>query len=414
MEYNCLGMLGKENVPNSRWREVKLLHTEMKTIYSSYSEVIAILQFPLDETEYCFDLNSIKSSYLNSTITFGEFLTLNGNNVLTTNTDVPKLVNAKVSYCDAIYGGYNPKPISLKHANDTELDITEKPDLLLTKDNLDYSIFKDYGLVSVNGYMHLSDANEKGIYVDDGTKSLLISGQNNIGIHSFYNLGKITKIPITKEMISRLHPDTPLRNKLCITFEEDLSNKSLMLVIGGYIHIKDSSKFYKLTGNILYVDTLNFPLLDRFYESLNYIDLSSLSFVHKPTLENRQLILDEFNKDELILDYFTLSQSFLVIIDTPNIYADKVSIETTKIPRLSISHTEPKYPLITGSGRLLEYWKTVEEGKWAIKGIDDYHYNRHYHYSNIDSTAKVVSDHCWPFKPKIKSHMYFLEIGKDM
>ena len=55
-----------------------------------------------------------------------------------------------------------------------------------------------------------------------------------------------------------------------------------------------------------------------------------------------------------------MSQSFIVIIDTDFLSLQTIHIRNNSFPGMFTSAHEPVYPLVTGYGKVSEYWKVYE------------------------------------------------------
>ena len=97
-----------------------------------------------------------------------------------------------------------------------------------------------------------------------------------MSLYSFREIGKLKHIRITEEMISRQLDEIPLSNKIYIKLPEKIGTKLPILILGGYMHIFDSNIFYMVDEQTLCINFMNYRWLERYYESLKYIDLSSL------------------------------------------------------------------------------------------------------------------------------------------
>src|ERR1035437_5308950 len=199
--YTLVSALAKPLNGNGKWIDLDISNSSMHDLFSAYSEIIAILSNPFLLENVAVNLNVIRGIAGGLSITFNEFLIQNGDNALTPLDKIPTLKSVYVKYADAFHAGYKITPINSRAAIDSQLPLSEKTWLYLTKPMVDYSLFYRSCLVNVNGFFHLTYYDINGVYVKDGMKSNFLSKENNIGICSFRELGSLSFMPITEEMI---------------------------------------------------------------------------------------------------------------------------------------------------------------------------------------------------------------------
>ena len=103
----------------------------------------------------------------------------------------------------------------------------------------------------------------------------------------------------------------------------------------------------------------------KFYEMKKYLNVSDMPIEHSNTndsLLNIEQLLSEGN-----LNYITkMSQSFIIIVNSPAVTFEKEYVRNTNLPGQYISYKKPEYPLVLGYGRHAEYWTTYEDTQWSI------------------------------------------------
>src|SRR5690606_1445142 len=81
------------------------------------------------------------------------------------------------------------------------------------------------------------------------------------------------------------------------------------------------------------------------------------------------LPLADLFSDEFMIAYATMSQSFIILLDTPNLAVSKLKLENSRIPGVySVGHM-PINPVMLGSGRLAEYMRQRGELNWRITAL---------------------------------------------
>ena len=410
--YQLESAVGKLRKTGSRWQAVAIGEVAMSVLYTEYASIIAVLSNSFLPQPVSLDLELIKASYASSPLTFNEMLGALGNASLPTTPVLPELKTRHAIYSDAFRAGYKVNSFSpAGHVNSNVLP-GDRHWLALTKPEVDYTLFYKSCLVSINGLVHLTDTDGQAVYVVDGMKSCRQSGRNQIGITSFRELGALEFVPITPQMVHRRYPDRPLAKGLYLDIGTAKPGKYAMLVLGGYLHVLDSSTFRQVADSIYVIDFQNLPWRDRYYESRGLIDLSSFN-LEVTTANEDQLVDAQLYSDEVLTQYATLSQSFLAFIDNPNLFVEREALRRTVLPNIYTSYSQPRFPLVLGVGKLGDYWRTYEHGQWSVTVNDGLRENYVFNTTpehNLLSIDNTVS----PFDDLELSRAQFLKIGSDL
>ena len=189
-----------------------------------------------------------------------------------------------------------------------------------------------------------------------------------------------------------------------------------MLSLGGYLITHMSNSFQPVGDNLYKIDIQNYPFIDRIMESKLFLDFSSFGLTTNPNNINH------YNKSELISDnfitkYITMSQSFVIVVDNPDIYVDRQFVKKDAFPGRFISYSEPKLPLMTYDNRLPEYWPICENGVWSLNVVNSD--RRNYYFDTMKSTYVQdqdlnITDSVMSTNKANKKDAFLLEIGSDM
>ncbi len=410
--YTYVTAYAKEKKAGSRWKEVNIRSMQLIDVFAQFSGVYCVLQNTFFADPVGFDLETIKGGYYHSTITFDQFLVGLGNKALPHMNKIPQLNTRYVKYADAFHAGYKIKAIHETASPDTPMLRSEKTYLHLTKEEVDYKLFYDSCFVTVNGFIHLTDYDTTGVYVVDGNKSAVHANQNQMGLYSFADVGKLQHIRIAEEMISRQLEEVPLSNKIYIKLPEKIGTKLPILVLGGYMHIFDSNLFYMVDEETLCINFMNYRWLDRYFESKKYLDFSSLPIDHYDRNDS-QLDLENFFSDEVIKAYLMMSQSFITLLDANDVFAERVAVDNTNMPGMIITTMKPNLPLVGGHGKLLDYWYTYEDRQYSITCADDLVDTRVYDTTNWYNLPSVADSRI-PLQRAVKGPAHFVRIGADI
>lgn len=409
--YTLVSAIAKPLNPGGRWANVAIGDVPLEQIFATYSHVYTILSNPFLPTQVCLDFANI-TQYSGLNLTFNQWLASIGPMTLPTSNTLPQINTRYAQYADAFHAGYTITPVHPTAAPDAAMPAGDKTWLKLTRANTDYSLFYKSCLVNVNGFFHATDMDSTGVYVQDGMRSQQLCGQNQIGLLSFNGIGSLTCVPITSSMLYKANAGDLYQNRCYVDLGQDVSQKTVMLVLGGYLHVLDSRTFFRVAASRFCISFQNLPLFERYYESSPYIDLSSLNLPTTP-VNAKQIGVSDLLSDATLTAYLTLSQSFFVILDNTDIFVDKQGIHTTRIPGMYIAYTPPLYPMVVGFGRLANYWYTYEDGQYSLTTGDAFLPNPVYRTVN-PYVQTCISDNRIPENPGQNSPAYFLQIGCDM
>lgn len=416
--YTVLDAYGVSATPNSPWKALDILEMELEDIYANYRKVYVTLQPNFQVDPLYVDMDIFRSSYVDFIDNVSSpvdatpleiFFDNLGSDAFETVDEIPGKRLARAYFADAFSSGYQIDMIGRNTSLDADIPRDQKTDLVVSRKlkNTNMADVNKYCLFSVNGFYHFDETDGEYSYVHDGGKSCLMSRQNTIGLYSFYNIGEIKKIPLTSEMVTGA-VGTSLRERAFIQLDEDTTDKTVLLVIGGYLILPTTGLLTKTGTDLFTLQMDKISLLDRYFESRRFIDYSSLGLDLNDT--NDALInANQINEAAQVRAYLTLSQSFAVVIDTPEIFTTKTVVTTDPYPGMFTSYENPRFPLVLGKGRVAEYYKHYENRRWSVKVSNSY--NPQYLYSTIDiGNHDNVSDQEIPSSMPTRSHAYLLKL----
>lgn len=413
--YSYVNAYVKPRGRQSRWQEADLSATQLYTLWDDYSRVYLILSNPVLETNVALDLEKAKSLIVAAaaTSTVTQWLVGLGNASLPTEATLPVLDTQYLKTRDAYYAGYEIQPVHRTASPDAVMPRMEKRDLLLTKDGMSYQQFFDYCLPTVNGFVHRPELTTYGIQVLEGAQSAWLSNQTQVGILSFEAVAKLTTVSIDPSWVYQPSPNQSLGQVCHIRVPQDLTGKTVLPVIGGYLH--PLTDFFKEVGDGHYrLDFNNYPLLERFYESRTFVDLTTMT--SQMTIKDGtydQVALEELYSDGVIRALLALPQTFLVILDTPEVFVEYEDLEGLPTPGRYISRSTPEFPLALGYGRLMEYWPMPEQDRWVL--MVNGNLKPEYNFNTFSWWGGVsVSNHRNTLVPYRYSRGAYLKLGRDL
>jgi len=396
--------------PYAQWQSVDLSTLSLSAIFQTYRRIILILDHTAVPGTYYVDLEPLRLEYSGYLYRLTQWLTDLGDRTLPTIQYLPHPTVSYVRYTDAVRAGYK---VELTIIGRTDISIAEQEDRIDLKVTrampIPYDVLYNTCLFSVNGYLHPTDYNDLGLYVREGGRSYHHCRLNHLGIHSFADIGTVQCLPITNDQITPSTPDSQLRNHAYLQIPIATPGKTVLLSIGGYLVLPDAATFWQV-GDQTYGLTLeNLPYLERYFESSQYLDLSSLPLSTSP-LHPERISAVELWSDPVIRAYLTLPQSFWIVVDTPHLFTVRRSLRSPGLPGMFVSVIEPRAAVITGYGKIAEYWQTYEDGQWSLTVEDSFY--RHYVFDTVPSDQlTVITAGLTPMHSYSHSRGYLLEIG---
>lgn len=405
--YTLVSSLVKER----HWLEADISQLSIAQIDSRYEEAYLRVSSPFWAKDRTMLFSKVTSGYARRTDTIQQFFDAMGNTTLANTDGLASIGSGLVKYADAYWAGYKVIAGKDNVAPSTPVDSSEADTLILSKEGVDGRIFHKNCLVSVNGIIHNTDADSQYIYVADGGTSVYHARLNAIGIYNFKNVGELTKYPITPDLLFKMVEQQPFSNQIFIKAPVDSANKTVALVFGGYLHLLDSLTFFRVGENTFCIDTQSIPLIERFIESRELIDMSALEIdfngKHKAQFSKDQLL-----SDATLTKWLGMSQSFLVYIDSNNVTVDKEALPKTVFAKQYITHKDNTLPLVGGYGLLQAYWKYEDDNQFSITVGDNIRPNYLFRTTRL-ADVPMPADNKVPYDNQEYNTSYFWSISSE-
>lgn len=390
------------------WQEVASPESLTGLELRQYKELWFVLTHDDLSHEMGLDFDVIKSS-VGLDQTLGDFLIENGEKALPTQIQIPYIKYGSLIYED-VYRARFKVGIANEHTSQTHDRYDDNHWVTLERQDLNTKDAYEYFLVSVNGFLHPTDYDTNRFYIQHAVESSLISGRAEIGIYSFEQIGKLQFLPITESLIVT-NDEVSLKDRTIFKTQVDLTKFMPAISLGGYLHVADPRVLRSVGEGLLELDWTGVPLVKRYYESKDYINLSSLvldSHTDNPLMIN----IEQLYSDEVLLAYLTLPQSFLIFIENDRISKEMLSVERGPTWDRYYGYTRHRYPMVSNTGKLVEYWKIEEEGVQSYFTPRASQLNHLYRRSdprelvNIDPTLIGA----FPSKPEDRGHSAFMRL----
>lgn len=407
----------REPVPRPRWKHRDLANTPLEEIYDLYRSAIVELAHPLYQDTLKLDMWVLKDRFniRHSRQYLKDFLRGLGNTTLPTTQHFPELEVGYASFVDATQANFDVRPVNTVFNHDVPLPKDSVYDLRLTHPDVDPREMFDTCLVTVNGLFHRTNYTGDSVNALEGAVSFAHAKRYQVGVVNLGTLGKIKTVPIHGQHVSPGNEGAPLSNKAFVELDAgagDLDGKSVLLCIGGYLHLPGEMGIKRSGERTWAVDFANYPHATRYFESLDLIDLRCLTrHLQKSSVNDTQVLVEELYSDVVIRELFALSQSFFVVVDTPELFLERASLEPTGLTGTLITHEPPQYPIKSGTGRFREYWTRFERGRYTLNVEDGL--TPHYLFNTApwrDLTS--IDNSRVPHRTDSHADFYFWKLGK--
>ena len=389
MNYDINQAIGKVTGEIALWEKISLDKT-IEELYKKYSSIRLELTNKYNKEKGVIVLDDYFPD-MDRTNTIPEWLTSIGDKRLEYKNVKVTLSKKGLLYHEVLSNHFKVIPVAKGKLSDDDLSRKENyDDLFITKEGVDPIDLQKHVLFTVNGFLHQTDANSKGLWVTDGYKTIKRRKKHCIGAISFENLGSIRQIDINESMISKLNDRVDLYSECIIDIGEDVSDKTIILVIGGYMHVLDFDVFTMISSSAIKIRFKNVPLLERVHASADDLDVADL-FFHKKYGE-RNVILKDIYSDDFIKSYLSHSTSFIVLLDNPEIFKEITYPQQRNIPNNYLMDTKPVLPMMTRLGKFEEYVAIKDMDKYVLETADCQYRVRFYNSFRVTNKNTYLND----------------------
>lgn len=411
MAYTYQTALARGRTLDSVWQTVDLSAMDINVIYQTYSKVFLTLVNPIYPAPVYLDMDAVRAmiGVRVPGLTIPQWLAGLGTASLPTTVNPPTYVTQTVIFGDAWRAGYSVQPANHMVSPSSQLPTGALNDLYLTNPNVGLSLLASSALVSVNGFIHSTGLGPNGLYAYGGMSTVRGCDANQIGILSFENVGTLQQVPITPAMILNESVFEPYSGYVRVNLGQSLVGKSLLLVLGGHLHCFDDA--YTIVGDgLVRINFDRIPWAETFYDSLNKIDTSSITW-DSTTNDPEQISVSDLYSNGVIGAFLQLSQSFFVIVNTPDMYLLRHYAGRTKLPgRWTCAQGQQTFPLIGPMGRVVEYFPVWENTAFVLRSATQY--KNHYMFETTDWKSQVsIAPKLNPRWPYSLPSVVLMELG---
>lgn len=356
----------RKNGKNQVFESVNIAEVPVSSLLKDYRDGYIVVTNPLLTGQRFVSLTKLRESDLPfTTAPFTTWLASIGNSVLPELDEDPVVETKHVNYANYFQAGYNTIRVHPTSAPSSIEPESSKTDLLIQRVGMDVLDFFKHALITVGGFIYRTDNTAHGIRVKDAGRVSEVGGASTaMGIISFKNVCEISQHSITSPMLAHNTVNAPYSQEVIVNTGIDAEGKGVMLVLGGYLHLNDST-FDVISYNplVIKINTNKIPLLERYFEARKFMPMDHLSLTvdeDKPGTVS----VPEFFSDVNIEAQLTSIHSFVVLTDEPILYYKKHVMNHSCLPGLFETNIVPKWPVRTTYGRLPETWVRKAPGVW--------------------------------------------------
>lgn len=404
--YTLIRAYGVKKTINSLWVDQDVTGLTIQSLLYDFTSLYLELSNPFITGSVYVSMDALRDQ--DTTLTLDAFFAANPNVVLGTVDAIPTFRRASTMYMDATRAGYHVDVAQPGRRVDDITDRTNRTEIVINRTGTSPKDLHDYCLVTVNGFLHMTDYDEDHLYVPSGGQSLLKSRRGSCGINSFERIGKLNCQRILAADISPTDASIPLHQQFIIQAPASMRGKPLMLSLGGYLVTPEANVMQQISDDLWLVNMQVLDYIARYFESKDYVDFSSLELTEFPKDPNKVSLI-ELSSDEVTMRYLTLVQSFFISVDAERLTFTKHFVKHAPAPNRYIAYSNPTQALFLGRGRQADYWKNPQESVWEIT-VEDGYYPRftrdHRDRRELDADSNTNS----PYRLYENSRAYMLEI----
>lgn len=357
--YTVTRAYGRKNRRKDKWVEIDIANSPVRNIQQTWPEMWLFVTYPALQTGeqglYFEDVVNLTKDATES-MTVQQWLTSLGNMTLPLRNTFPTFKERCVSYINAWYGDFEMEPMGPSRRIEPDVSKFDKNDIYIKHPRMTGPELRKKAMISINGFFHFTEYTEDGIIVHYGNRSILHSNMNQIGVHSFYQIGEINYQRINPESIRGKGEKYSLSEGVYVTLDGevgDLKDKTILFVFNGYLQVL--GKGYTRVGNKTFrIQLSNLMMLERFYQARKFMDMEDVPLTEYGISDNL-VSVSEFHSDEMIRWLLLRSQTFFVIVDTPSMFHELEPLEHIKIPGRFMDEIGERLPIVGSYGRTLEY-----------------------------------------------------------
>lgn len=397
-----IGVVEVDVADKNLWELVATSAEVYLTLTSTYLEGPRVLNL-IDVRELIYSTDS--------TLTVSEWLMAIGNVTLPVIKAKITCTSKRAKSMCAYVAGYTVHSSNGRFYNDGGDTLDEdRLHLALTKGDEDLLEMSSCVLASVNGFLHLTDSDKEAFYIRHGSETMQVGKSPKVNLHSFDKISTLNQIPLSRCTITPRN-GSRLANGITITTDVDLTGKTVWLSIGGYLmHLNRDYTVMNRKSIALDWNKFNFKhkyLNARGKLNLNNVDLA-MDLTGGGTGILSELVLSQ---DAVIRAYLELPQSFIILLDNPDINTSIRRLEDTSLPGKYLIDDNPYVMYLHEDGSLPPVSVIDEHKIWVVSISMERASTSDYLFTQVPSHDNdLFTDALSNVDPKHRSALYALDI----
>lgn len=235
-------------------------------------------------------------------------------------------------------------------------DIFDNPTQKGYLDDLAISSSEDLSncLVAVNGVFHRTSVLNNVLYALDGFRTIRLSGRKDVTLVDTSRVGGHTIIPLTTTNVKQ----TNYNDWATITLDQSIAGKTVFLVVDGYFYHRHSDVLMFADDTHIKVRTNKLPLIqqfrhnprtiyqpDRYGQDVTQNSRKYLDAFEDIFLDSRSVSTSTFKTQAFQYSRLTNYHSFLVVMNSPNLYTIATDVVPTGTPQF---YTDQSNRIVSG------------------------------------------------------------------
>lgn len=368
------------------WLKVDISTMKVADVFANYRE-IEVGIYDVYDKPFTLNLYDYEFELMNYQFTLARWFAGLSTRALKLTANLPSLLFKEVNYVPLTYfegqfqlakRGWHPSH---------EVPMEDYDDVVVAYNSITSKYLHEHALFTVNGLFMPTTYHAYGVRLLNAGDVIRKTSRVEMGLLNFENVGSVSTIPITPEMVFKVDKSKDYLSELLIKSPKSLAGKTLGIVIGGFLHLLDGliRPTSDTTATLIMKDV---PIIERVIATKGVLDLA---FMGLDDLDESVLV-STITNDVNVLKYLTCAYSFLVLIDNKDLCRrwDPVDVNAG-LGNYLIDDSTPLGLLVDDTGRGIDYWPKWECGKWALC-TEHSHRNTHsFHTTPWVSQARINS-----------------------
>ena len=345
------------------WSEKDISEETMRSIGQSYEDVRFHLDYQIEGITVEVHYTDIEPLIKRSIKTVAQWFIDNNNRALPHRLKLTNISNRQhVQMKDLWEAGYEIHITNKDVHPETALLPSACRDLLIRHPTYSSNDVYDNMAISINGLLYPTINSEYGPYLAGVWPKLRALKELYASVISFKRLGGFKQIPLTKAMVYQPSSIHSLKDSIYLNVGVDLSQKTVLLVLGGYLHVLDGN--YQIIGDQqLKINSSQIPLTQRILSTQKELGLTLPGLDTGGGSINDKLLMS----DDSLTKYIDLPNTFLMVLDKEVYYAHEV-LTYGGMPDRYFSKERPMGIMQHYLGRIMDHRCDRKGNQYVLSG----------------------------------------------